>query len=554
VRTGFHRGMAVVVGLLLAGCLFAGQASVQNFATAGVISSAGMAWPVDQGRLGSLSPKGLGIMYDNDVGISDIIWPGDYAGFGDRIFPRGRVANFGTQTQTDIAVIFVIYDSAAGARVYGPETVEVASLDSGEVATVTFRYWDAPTDERVYFDTMVTVLQNDEDTTNDWRARRFAVASWAEARLTYNDGMSGGNSYTWTTPNYTLGVRFPGPCTVGRIAVGLSAYSSRPGGPYPCTCKVRLNDGTNGMPGTEVWVQPLMLYAAGDTNEYINYIVLDPPAAVTTDSFYITWKPQQVANPFLSADIDEPIQVGNDFSTEPNSEVFHPLSIGPETDANTDLIIDAYYSAPLLDGAPKEIAAPQEQLDSGTIFMPQVVVKDDGLLDRDNIVTRFFITSASDGGDTVYSGTANTGPIQARETKTVTFADSVTLATGNYTMTSITLLPYDGRSANDTLVRSLAVGPTGIADDKHAVGRASVTIAPNPMARTASVRYSLPKVGLLTLDVYDVTGRTVLSRTIAAKRVGSEAFDLRALQAGVYMVKVKTDGFSSTQKLVVQHQ
>ncbi len=489
----------------------------------------------------------------NDVGVSDIVSPEDFVGFGDRVSPCCSVANFGLQAQMNVAVICVIFDSAAGARVYGPETVEVASLDSGEVCAVTFPFWDAPTEEKVYFDTMMTVLQGDEDTTNDWKAGRFAVAAWVEEHLTYNDGETDPECcYTWTEPNYSLGVRFPGPCPVGKIAVGLLTRPFYPGGPFPCTCKVRLNDGTSGMPGTIVWEQPLMLY--GDTNGYINYIVIDPPAVVTSDSFYVTWKPQQIANPWPSADWDGPIEVGNDFSTDPGSEVFHPLTIGePETDANVDLIIDACYDGPVLDGSPNKIAVPPEQLDSNTTFTPQVVVKNAGLLGRDSIVARFFITSNSDGGDTVYAGIANTGPIQAGDTQVVTFADSVTLAAGHYTMTGITLLPYDGRLGNDTLARPLSVG-LGIADVNMDPGHPWVSIAPNPLGRHATVRYSLPEAGPVTFNVFDVTGRMVLEQTLAARRTGTAGLDLRKLEAGVYLVKVTAEGLSSTQKLVVQHR
>ena len=266
--------------MLLAGYLFAGQEGVQNVAAASVISSTGLPWTTVEGGLGSLAPEGLGITYDNDVGVWNIISPGDYAGFGDRVLPRGRVANFGSQTQVDIAVICVIYDSAAGARVYGPETVDVTSLDSGEVCAVTFPFWDAPAEEKVYFDTMVTVLSGDEDTANDRKTGRFALAVWVDEHLTYNDGETGPRGcYSWISPNYSLGVRFPGPCPVNKISVGLWS-PDYPGGPYPCTCKVRLNDGVNGMPGTEVWTRPLMLYA--DTSDYINYIALDPPVVVTS--------------------------------------------------------------------------------------------------------------------------------------------------------------------------------------------------------------------------------------------------------------------------------
>jgi hypothetical protein len=478
----------------------------------------------------------------------DIISPGDYVGFRDRASPRCRVANFGSRAQMDVAVICVIYDSAAGARVYGPETVEVASLDSGEICVVTFPFWDAPAEEKVYFDTMVTALQGDEDSTNNLKAGRFSVAVWVDEHLTYNDGETGPNGcYTWISPNYSLGVRFPGPCPLNKISVGLWGT---PEGPYPCTCKVRLNDGTSGMPGTIVWEQRLMLHA--DTSDYINYIVLDPPVVVTSDSFYVTWKPQWVAPPFLSADWDSPIQVGNDFGTDPNSETFRSLAIGPENDASADLIIDAYYDGPVLDGSPKEIAVPSEHLDSNTTFTPRVVVKNTGLLDRDSIVARFFITSNSDGGDTIYAGVASTGSIQAGDTQVVTFADSVTLAVGYYTMTGISLLPHDGRRGNDTLARPLSVG-LGIADVNVDPGRTYVSIAPNPIGKHATVRYSMPGVGPAMLDLFDVTGRTVLTQTLAAGQTGTASLDLREIEAGVYVVKVTTGGYSSTQKLVVEH-
>jgi hypothetical protein len=305
------------------------------------------------------------------------------------------------------------------------------------------------------------------------------------------------------------------------------------------------------MPGTVVWQQSLMLYS--DTGDYINYIALDPPVVATSDSFYVTWKPQWVVPPFMGADWDEPIQVGNDFGTEPGSETFGPLAIGGrETDASVDLIIDAYCDGPVLDGSPKEIAVPPEHLDSNATFTPRVVVKNAGLLSRDSIVARFFITSNSDGGDTIYSGVANTGPIQAGDTQVVTFADSVTLAVGYYTMTGITLLPYDGRRGNDTLARPLSVG-LGVADANVDPGRVSVSIAPNPIGKQATVRYSLPRAGPATLDLFDVTGRTVLSQTLAARRTGTTGLDLRHLKAGVYVARVQAAGFSATQKLVVEH-
>jgi hypothetical protein len=118
-------------------------------------------------------------------------------------------------------------------------------------------------------------------------------------------------------------------------------------------------------------------------------------------------------------------------------------------------------------------------------------------------------------------------------------------------MTSITLLPYDARPANDTLVGFLSVG-LGIADDKADARRASLAITPNPLGGLATLRYSLPRGGLAMLDVFDVAGRAVLTQTIAAGQNGTASLDLRKLKVGVYMVRVTSDGVSITQKLVVE--
>jgi len=82
----------------------------------------------------------------------------------------------------------------------------------------------------------------------------------------------------------------------------------------------------------------------------------------------------------------------------------------------------------------------------------------------------------------------------------------------------------------------------------------ALRISPNPLAGGfATVRYSLPRAGLATLRIYDVTGRTVLSQQMVTGRSGTSSLDLRKLNTGVYLVKVTADGFNTTQKLVVQH-
>jgi parallel beta-helix repeat protein len=94
----------------------------------------------------------------------------------------------------------------------------------------------------------------------------------------------------------------------------------------------------------------------------------------------------------------------------------------------------------------------------------------------------------------------------------------------------------------------------GVTAGTTEIGSVSFAIAPNPLSGgLATMRYSLPRAGLATLNVFDVTGRTVLTQTLAAGRAGTASLDLRKLGAGVYLVKVTTEGFSTTQKLVVEH-
>jgi hypothetical protein len=537
--------LIVTACLALAGGLFAAQAA----------GTTTLALPVATGSSlqGSSVPSPAAIPANNDVGVSWLLpAPDIYIPYGDTFYPRCEVKNYGTQTQTNIPVICVVYDTAAHARVYGPETVYVASLDTGDVDTVEFPGWLPPAEDRVYYDTMATALAGDENQSNDSKDGRLTVTAWGEGHLSYNDG-SFENAISWVYAGSEFTERFVAPerpLTLSKAQLWLTSFS---GSDYDAEIRVYGNDGTGGCPGTQLgsWTGQLqtdtwMLFRRND-------ITFDPPIEVDYDTFFVSWYETSIDPhyPYMALDeVADTIDIGNDWGWCNGSDGYH-WGIFP-LDATYDFAIDAYYDAPMLDGSPKEIAVPQANIDSNTTFTPQVVVKNAGLCDRANIVTEFYIVSATGLGDTVYSGTANSGPIKAGQAKTVTFGESITPEPGYYTMTSITLLPYDARHGNDTLVRSLAVGRLSVENEKTGEARVSFAIAPNPMAKTATVRYSLPKAGLVTLDVYDASGRGVRSQTITAGRTGTLKLDLRELQAGVYVVRVKGDAFSTTQKLVVE--
>ena len=81
----------------------------------------------------------------------------------------------------------------------------------------------------------------------------------------------------------------------------------------------------------------------------------------------------------------------------------------------------------------------------------------------------------------------------------------------------------------------------------------SFAISPNPLASGFAVlRYDLPKAGAAELSVYNVTGQSVMTRTLVVGRSGIVNLDLRHLSNGVYLVEFSSEGFVNSQKLVVQ--
>ncbi len=405
-------------------------------------------------RIGFRSPA-------NDVGVTSIVAPAGLFCTCDTIRPvQCRVRNYGSANQTGVPVTCRLRDSVGGALIYN-RTVNI-DVASGQTVTVDFPLGPgdvAPRgrNTRVY-DTCFTSFSTDVRRYNDTMKSSIEVNEMAEVAMAYGDFESGSNGcYSWSSPNYTCATRFPGPCPVAKYAIALSGYSSDPGGPYPCTCKVRLNDGASGMPGTEVYASPMQLYSAGYPNDYTNFIVLDPPAVVTTDSFFLTWKPQVVANPFPTFDWDDPpYQVGNDFSTMPGSEDFNSFAIGPENDANGDLGHGAYYSGFLHDVAVGSIDAPPAVVDSNSTFTPSVTFKNAGLRSRPGSSAAFSITDT--GGHKVSLGSSAVPGLRPTDRYTITFPPEITPLPTDYMDSAIvTCTGHDADRANDTLTQALFV-------------------------------------------------------------------------------------------------
>lgn len=94
-------------------------------------------------------------------------------------------------------------------------------------------------------------------------------------------------------------------------------------------------------------------------------------------------------------------------------------------------------------------------------------------------------------------------------------------------------------------------------------GRAAVAwlgaSQPNPLRSSGgAIRYALPSTQRVTLEVYDVTGRKVRTLVDGSREAGThsvhwDARDAagRPLSAGVYLYRMRTDGFEATRRTVL---
>jgi hypothetical protein len=114
-----------------------------------------------------------------------------------------------------------------------------------------------------------------------------------------------------------------------------------------------------------------------------------------------------------------------------------------------------------------------------------------------------------------------------------------------------------GTDAADMLIRARVLYGTGVEEELTPHLTPRVTVSPNPVTG-GSARLSFTGAfehsgtGALRLSVSDVSGRVVHSSF--GLRASSFRLDLRSMPPGVYMVKLTADGFTATQKLVVQRQ
>ena len=121
-------------------------------------------------------------------------------------------------------------------------------------------------------------------------------------------------------------------------------------------------------------------------------------------------------------------------------------------------------------------------------------------------------------------------------------------ADGDYTIT-VTL-----QTATDIAQSTGSVTITGLST---AIGELSLedamNVVPSPAVSDVNVSFSLFSVQDATMTISTIEGRVVESRIIESAKTVNEAFDVRSLDNGIYMINVSTETGSTSSSFVVSH-
>ena len=76
---------------------------------------------------------------------------------------------------------------------------------------------------------------------------------------------------------------------------------------------------------------------------------------------------------------------------------------------------------------------------------------------------------------------------------------------------------------------------------------------PNPFNSRMIIKYGLPESGLVSIDLFDISGRLIENLLGSDIKAGYHFFELNAssLGSGLFLLKVDVNGFSSVKKLIM---
>lgn len=195
----------------------------------------------------------------------------------------------------------------------------------------------------------------------------------------------------------------------------------------------------------------------------------------------------------------------------------------------------------------ESISVPAEQASD----LNDVLVKDNGMI----------ITVGDNGTVLIYDPSANTfEPVDLNTTKdlsSVDFRDSETgMIVGNDGAAYLSL--DNGLNWQEVLFKGPSSGilPTQPGNSKQNSTANHTTLQqnyPNPFNPSTRISFSLPVDSKVSIKIYDLTGREVVTLTDGFRSAGSYSVEFNAsgLASGVYFYTIKANSFSETKRMIL---
>ena len=128
------------------------------------------------------------------------------------------------------------------------------------------------------------------------------------------------------------------------------------------------------------------------------------------------------------------------------------------------------------------------------------------------------------------------------EVKSYSFADN-NLSSGKY-LYRLKQIDFDGTFEYSNEVEVIVTVPEKFELSQN---------YPNPFNPTTTIKYSIPKEGLVTLKIYNIIGEEVVTLVNENKQVGnySVSFSAIDLSSGIYLYKLSAGSFVETRKMLL---
>ena len=141
------------------------------------------------------------------------------------------------------------------------------------------------------------------------------------------------------------------------------------------------------------------------------------------------------------------------------------------------------------------------------------------------------------------------------------YPDSLRLrirATGGVT-SGVYTVTVTGKGSNGTPIHfrpiTLNVTPVGLVKNNESIPKDFVLYQnyPNPFNPTTSIRFDIPKSGMVKLSVYDVSGKLITNLINSNYEAGkySATFNAENVSSGIYFYKIEAAGFTDVKRMIL---